>query len=601
MNHYGRATQKITSLLILSAAIAACGGGGGSSGGGNPGGSGPGGGNPGGGGLSGLSGDAGNQDLLYFSNSFQSGENTNTGQLQYTSTLYAIDPANPDVATALVLDTQESAQGNDMGRSQYVPLYEADINEDDGSVTNWRVSDVLFLHNRDAGVASSEGFARVSTEGTTPAAVRVSAETYLGATVKGTGTLVRQNYADADHASVVYGPPGAEKRVRMTYDGTTNPQESMSSIVRHIAALGEEDTPGTQSYLVLRSHDDTQCAGGYRLVDARASATPNGPSSMGADNLLPNSREAVNAAALGGPLADGTQYLVIDTVSSACQSEGGSVWRYRSSAGTQLVQVLNEDDEPLILPENFMGYAIMPQSRLLTREGDVLYFGVTGALSFDAQDLYRIEGDSWSFLSEQEDNLGFYTGFVIADEGRVAASVGNAVVSWNGDGSDRQVLDGTEATWTGAIMTEVLGSRDGWIFYNRADINGQDNAVAMKIDGSDSLAVANAQWVGASSSGKGESISNMSELSEVFLWRGRDIAAVSAADPKAGLVLLGSLASEPENVIMHGLAPGPHRLIQVQPDADEDSAVAYYVNTREANSLRKPLADAGYQRPVDGF
>jgi hypothetical protein len=149
-------------------------------------------------------------------------------------------------------------------------------------------------------------------------------------------------------------------------------------------------------------------------------------------------------------------------------------------------------------------------------------------------------------------------------------------------------------------MTEVLGSRDGWIFYNRTDIDGQDNAVAMKMDGSDSLEIANAQWVGASSSGKGESIANMTELSEVFLWRGQDIAAVSAADPKAGAVLLGELEATPENVSMYGLAPGPHRLIQVH--ADADTATVYYVNTREANSLRRSAVQgAGYQRPVDGF
>src|SRR5690606_29037017 len=159
-------------------------------------------------------------------------------------------------------------------------------------------------------------------------------------------------------------------------------------------------------------------------------------------------------------------------------------------------------------------------------------------------------------------------------------------------------LDTSNAAWLG-VQTEVLGSRDGWLFYNRADISGQDTAVAMKVDGSDSLEITDAQWIGASLTGKGDSISYMTELSEVFLWSDKEIAAVSAADPKAGTVLLGTLDATPEGVTMHGLAPGPHRLIQVHTDAD-NSAV-YSVNTREQGSLRKALDEVGVQRPVTGF
>ncbi|WP_159560206.1 hypothetical protein [Alcanivorax sp. S71-1-4] len=594
MRTRGKMTGML-SLVLAGVVVTGCGGGGGSSGGA---GNGAGGGTelPG---LSGLQGDADNQDLLYFSSS-------EVSQAGAASTLYVIDPANPGVSSALQMNIEDAADigVEEFGRAFYVPLYEATIN-DDGSVEDHRVSDVLYLHNRASGNATSEGFAKVSTVPGDSTPVRVSSENYLRA---GFG-LVRQNYADAGHAAVVYGLAGNERRVRMTFEETAAPQFAMSPTVRHVVVLEESDSSGYQRYLVLRTHDDLECPGGYRLVQNRSSASP-GPgagqlSSLGVENLLPGNREATSAASLSGPLSDGSHYLVIATVVNAaggeCTSEGASLWRYTPSlpAASSLVQVLDEHDEPLMFPVGVAGGPIMPAARHLARQGDVLYFGVAGAASTGPQDLYRVEGDNWSLLAEQEDNLGYFSGFVIADDGRVAVSAGNAVVSWDSEGNDRQVLDQSNAAWLG-IMTEVLGSRDGWIFYNRTDIDGQDNAVAMKMDGSDSLEIANAQWVGASSSGKGESIANMTELSEVFLWRGQDIAAVSAADPKAGAVLLGELEATPENVSMYGLAPGPHRLIQVH--ADADTATVYYVNTREANSLRRSAVQgAGYQRPVDGF
>ena len=600
------ATQKsvtnITLIMVLGMAIAACGGGGG---GGSS--NGPGGGH-GPGTLSGLDGDADNQDLLYFSHSYEVGEDPGTGQTLYHSVLYALDPANPEAATAVPMDTQDSTQGGDMGRTHYTPLYEADIDDTDGSVSNYRVANVLFLHNRLNGSETSEGFARVGTRLDAADPVRVTSETYLGAWFTGAGTLVRQNYADADRATVVYGLPGNEKRARMHFSASDAPQQVISSTVRHIAASRENDSPGFQRYLILRTHDDLQCSGGHRLVMAESSINPGTGSlqSIGVDNLLPGNKEAQDAAPLGGPLNDGSQYLVIQTLvdqgNPACDAEGATLWRYSPTAINQLVQVLNEHNDPLIFPEAAFGGLVLPEARHLAREGDVLYFGIAGAFDTQPQNLYRVEGNSWSLLSEQEDPLGYYTGFVIASNGRVVASVGNEVVSWNGDGSDRQGLDISNAAWLG-IRTEVLGSRDGWVFYNRADITGRDDAVAMKIDGSDSLVIENSHWIGASLSGDGESISNMTELSEVFLVNpDKEIAAISAADPKAGRVVLGVLDGSPDAAAMYGLAPGPHRLIQVHLNAD--ASEVYYVNTREQGSLRRALDHgeaSGVQRPVTGF
>lgn len=601
-------------LAALGAAMSACGGGG-SSGSDDPEDKSNVGGNNGGGGsglsgLSGLDGDADNQDLLYFSHTYQSGENPNTGQQQFHSALYALDPANPGALSVLKLDSRESALGLDMGRSHYAPLYEADV-DDDGRVTNYRVSDVLFLHNRDAGNETSEGFARVSTDATTPvpAPVRVSSETYLGASVLGAGTLIWQDYADAENAGVVYGLPTSEKRVHMSFGATDEPQNAMSMVVRHVVALRKQGDPAKHAYLVLRTHEDLTCSNGYRLVEGNPSASP-GPSagkysSVMVDNLLPSPKEVASAEPLGGPLSDNSQYLVIDTLINPnitgrpCVSEGPTLWHYKSSASPQLTQVLDANNQPLKLPIGVTGGPKLPSERNIAMNGDVLYFGVGGVAQTGPQDLYRVEGNRWSVLSEQEENLGYFTGFLLADEGRVAASAGNTVVSWDSNGNDRKELDTSNAASMG-LQTDVLGSRDGWLFYNRTDIMGRDDAVAMKIDGSDSAVIADARWIGASLSGNGDnSPANVTELSEVFLWSGKDISAVSAADPGAGRVLLGTLDAMPEEVTMYGLAPGPHRLIQVHTDSDNSSV--YYVNTRERDSLKKTLDAAGVQRPVTGF
>lgn len=597
----GRIAGIVT--LALIGAIAGCGE---SSGGG---GNGPGGGGSGSGGsgsgagwnisqLPGLEGDADNHDILYFSNSYkEDGSNY--------SSLYAMNPANPESIFKQHLSVAEAGSNPEaLGRTLYRPLYESDIDENDGSVENYRVSDVLFVHNRATGIASSEGFARASTDSETiltgQMGVRVSSESYIEALhLSSVGAMLRQNYVNADRAELSYGAPGNKEHVRMSFSATDDPRVTLSSINGYIAPFSHVDSDsGTYNYLALRTDDSNQC-NGY-LISRGFTSTTNAGAGV---NFLPAGKEASHAVALGGPLADGTQYLAITVLDQADCSAETSLWLFApgGAAVTALTQVLNEDDEPLIFPTGIAGGPIMPADRHLAREGNVLFFGIAGALSFGPQDLYRVEGDSWSLLAEQEESLGFDTGFIIAGDGRVAASVGSKVVSWDSTGNDRKVLDDSTTTFAG-IMTEVLGSRNGWIFYNRADHTGQDHAVAMKMDGSDSVEIPGAQWFGASSTGKGDSISNMTELGEVFLWRDGYIGAVIASNPGLGLVVLGDLGSTPDNVMMRGMAPGPHRLIQVWSDGEDEGRV-YYVNTRTPNSLQAMTVEepTGHQRPVNGF
>lgn len=583
----------ILALMVAGAVATGCGGGGGSSDAVATGGSGDGFTR-----LPGLEGDANNHDLLYFSGNYEEGGKS-------YSTLYAVDPNSANSFYPQHLSVQEDNRSpEELARVLYRPLYEAGISDVDGHVYGYRVSDVLFLHNRESGNATSEGFARASTDApiSNQLGTRVSSAAYADApNLDSAGLMLRQNYLDADRAEISWGGSGGRKHVRMTFSDSDDPTDTIGSIVHYITPHSHvaNDT-GVYRYLSLQSDAATQCNGFFITSAFTNSSAVNGATVA---NLLPAGVEVVDAIGLGGPLADEKQYVVLNVQDQADCSLKASLWLFDPNApiADALVPVLNESDEPLVFRLGVAGGPLIPADRHVAQQGNVLFFGATGAAETGPQDLFRVEGASWSFLAEQEENLGYYTGFVIASEGRVAASVGNKVVSWNEDGTDRLELDESDAAWLG-IMTEVIGSRKGWIYYNRADATGEDNAVAMKIDGTDSAVIPGAQWFGASITGRGPSINELDELHAVYFWRGRDIGAVDAGYPKAGVVSLGKLDATPDNVVMYGKAPGPHRLIQVYPNGSDEGRV-YYTNTREANSLQAMTVGdpIGHQRPVDGF
>lgn len=592
MNSHGR-LYGWAGLIVIGAVVAGCGGGGGgssavSSGGGK-------GGLPK---LSGLEGDADNHDILYFSGNHEEGGKS-------YSTLYAVDPNSANSFYPQHLSVQEDNRSpEELARVLYRPLYEAGISDVDGRVSGYRVSDVLFLHNRESGNATSEGFARASTDGpiSNQLGARVSSVTYADApNLDSAGLMLRQNYLDADRAEISWGLPGNRQHIRTTFSDSDDPADTLGSIVHYIVPHSHvANETGVYRYLSLQNDAATQCNGFFITSAFTNTSAVNGAV---VSNLLPAGLEAVDAIGLGGPLADEKQYVVINVQDQADCSLEASLWLFDPNApiADALVPVLNESDEPLVFPLGVAGGPLIPADRHVAQQGNVLYFGATGAAETGPQDLFRVEGASWSFLAEQEENLGYYTGFVIASDGRVAASVGNKVVSWNEDGTDRLELDESDAAWLG-IMTEVIGSRNGWIFYNRADITGEDNAVAMKIDGTDSAVIPGAQWFGASITGRGPSVNELDELHAVYFWCDRDIGAVDAGYPAAGVLSLGKLDATPDNVVMYGKAPGPHRLIQVYPNGSDEGRV-YYTNTREANSLQAMTVGdpIGHQRPVDGF
>ena len=183
------------------------------------------------------------------------------------------------------------------------------------------------------------------------------------------------------------------------------------------------------------------------------------------------------------------------------------------------------------------------------------------------------------------------------------------VLSFALDGSDRRVIDSDDSMFGQDISTPVLGARNGWIFYNRdTGIGCADRfAVANRLDGSDQVVIADASWVGASSTGTAPSATQLDamEVSEVFMLRnGTELAAVNAAMPAAGAVRLGQLPDSADQVRMYGLAPGPHRLLQAVSSGAPETLDVLYVNTRQEDSLRviseQSSGDAD-QRPVKGF
>src|SRR5699024_2952562 len=189
-------------------------------------------------------------------------------------------------------------------------------------------------------------------------------------------------------------------------------------------------------------------------------------------------------------------------------------------------------------------------------------------------------------------------------------ATGDELKSWHIPTGELKVLDDFDRYHDGSLLPKItisdismaaLGSRDGWVFYNRTmgDISDlskpvhTEYAVAVAIaHPRDEINIANARWIGAASTGISSDDTKISrmELSEVFLLgENGDLGAVSAANPSQGIIKLGSLSNVKE-AALQGLAPGPYRLIRIKHDNDEEEVV--FVNTREKNSLVQLTQDS---------
>ncbi|WP_309045107.1 hypothetical protein [Marinobacter sediminicola] len=220
-------------------------------------------------------------------------------------------------------------------------------------------------------------------------------------------------------------------------------------------------------------------------------------------------------------------------------------------------------------------------------------------------------------MEDKEANLGDF----LVDAGtHFIWEINERLIAISLDGQSEVLLDGRSNNGgnllNGAFSTPVsVVSQQEWFFYNR-EANSSVYATAIKTDGSKRVELKDCTWIGASTSGKanytGGNFSSL-EPSEVFMACSRKlIAAVDANNPEAGRVILGRLSETAESISMGRSAPGPHRLIQVTYEDDNDDRYeVIYVNTRENNSLThimdNPTSESSagglgwMTAPVDGF
>lgn len=95
------------------------------------------------------------------------------------------------------------------------------------------------------------------------------------------------------------------------------------------------------------------------------------------------------------------------------------------------------------------------------------------------------------------------------------------------------------------------------------------------------------------------------EVSEIFLFNEEyELAAVSAADPEAGMVNFGRIPNSATEVRMYGTAPGPHRLLQTHLPGSPDIYEVIHVDTRDKDSMRVVTSQGSpeiNQRPISQF
>ena len=547
--------------------------------------------------LSELAGDADNHDLLFF-----------TSPEPGNSALLAVDPASPE-DTPMVVDDSMPEHAYQIERN-FFPIHEASWDIDERQMSDFRVDRIFYFDP----MFDGEGVRTVSTDADQslpPEPKKVSSENYLMLEGK---TYFVYSLENADETAVVYTIDFEDwSQIRMGKDGETAAKLFEPGHVPIGPSWAPEVSSG-EGWLIVDTNDNNT----LKMVDMELELVDGTVTQDGQpiDNIATNEawsggRVDSSVQPLGPIFGDGSQLLVIaedDGTEEAGQE--ADLWYYqRGDAGEPgtAYPLLNEDSETLVFEAGGLSMAVpvLPAAEHIASDGETMFFLRSDLFGYEAQ-LYRADADGWMKL-ESVSNPG---DFIIADEGRVIFSADDEVISVDREGEDRIVIDPDERLFGQSVDSPIIGSRDGWIFYNRAHSEMGDDtefAVAAKVDGSELVQIKDARWIGASTTGRAEANSQIGafELSEVFMLRDEtELAAISAADPAAGAVRLGELPSGATDARMFGAAPGPHRLLQTIIEESPERHEVLYVNTREEDSLvtvsPEPM-DSFSLRPVNLF
>lgn len=547
--------------------------------------------------LDGLDGDANNQRRLFFASTAQDAPG-----------LYAVNPRFPERGAELVDDQIEP------GAFHYYSVHAGEVNESTKALDGFYIHQLLYsvkAPDEDAGPGIT-GYLhgqlrRVSTDSEQDSVlpVQVGSSDLGGRVFVETPRKMFFDFQEPLRTSFLYKGPGSDSwaRVRLADAASVEPTIVGKNIGLVTAVAKPDAEPGTD-WLVVHEKDEGKLA---RVDDEFAPVAPVRFKDSGEEVKGVSNAEKLHE------LVSGEVMLVISFEERAL----GEVWVYETDdstgAGGTIRALLNADGEKLVINLTPFTNDLGPPPEELTAEHQGAFFFASSHGGDGWSKLYRLDAKGWSRFvhsapagSAKKDGQASYFYSELAP---FLLDAGSDGLLWSlGARLERvRANDADVNKWTREFLTDqhdedpyqskleknhdttVYAVRDGWVFYNAQHYYNRKYihvAVALNVRDKQRVVLKNATWIGASTSGKG-TVNNRRtelELSEVFALRnGREVAAVSAADPMRGAVILGQLPASTKNVTMYGLGPGPHRLLRVEHEKNAHEVV--YVNTRESDSL----------------
>lgn len=543
--------------------------------------------------LDGLEGDANNQRRLFFTSSAEGSQG-----------LYAFNPRTPELGAELVDDQIE------LMAFHFDSVHGAIVKTNTQTVEDFHISQIFYAARAkdDETGGSMPPFMRgelrrVSTDPEPDVVV----PTRVGASEESAGVLAQTKrfiHFDLQHpmnTSFVHSGIKQDSWVRVQLDDEPTVEPAVfGKDVEVISWVTDLNTSLETGWLVANKKDE----GKLERVDVSLESV--------APVRFKESGEEVKGVTAGQPihqLESGEQLLVL---SFGGDGETGDLYIYETDGsagdGGTIRALLNSAGEKLVFAYIALveGLALPSSELSVTHQG--AFFFASGPSMFNSTwtRLYRIDSQGWSFFEHSRPgSTGTMDSLIYSRLGQFMMDAGADGIIWSlGGNIERVKAPGADvSTWTREVLDDktggehnspVVGVRDGWIFYNgeqEGERKSIDIAVALNVRDKQRVVLKNAEWIGASASGKGSYLGRQIgiELSEVFVLRnGRELAAVSAADPTRGAVILGELPASTDKVTMYGVGSGPHRLIGIK-HKNKAYEVAY-VNTRESDSL-VPLMD----------
>lgn len=643
--------------VVAALGLVACGGGGGGGGDGN---------NPGGGGpqdpnatddvptttsLEGiyeLTGDANQEYRLFYVDASRA-----NGQAA-DPWLMAYDPLTKSIKT---IDEEYSWLSSNINVVSPLALHGADINASSGEIENYQVASVTYIQEDTPTPPSTfslpSKLMRVGvTAGSMPEQVtdESGASADLGFITN--RQIVSFNLKDANQAQYVFQSKASDTSSRkfrlapLDADSSTPVQDFRAGLNVQTPLFATQGAAAGSAYgWLVVDQTKSDCLAFVSGSDLTSATCIPNVDSTGNVILEQNSDDPSNYISGVYPLNNGVVLALPSGDTSNPLQVTTTLWFYEkgSSGDPGTLHLLKNANGKNLETTGLPMFGPDEAGRVVSKGGDTLYLaasdgGIGGLLggggSTDPVDielhsfLFKITTTAgnvgWEQLYHKGGKLGDGEGatlgdFLIDAGDHLIWEINEHLIAISLDGQSEVLLDGRSSSGSnllhGAFNTPSGAvSQGGWFFYNR-ETNQSDYATAVKVDGSRRVELKDCTWIGASTSGKanytGGNFSSL-EPNEVFMaCNNKQVAAVNANDPLAGRVILGSLAEPAESIAMGRGAPGPHRLMRVFYEGDDDRFEVIYVNTREKDSLKHLMNNpaskdsvgslAGLTAPVDGF